>query len=164
MVFPTYTEDVCTFCGTCSEICPFDAISVTNQNWSIDTKACFGCGVCVENCPTEALSYTKENLQYLLACASKACVQEKKVLYINDVNRIADSCDCDSYAKEVICPDVGYLMATDPVAIDHASLKLIDEIKKDVFHKTHHVNPYKQVEYGEKIGLGSSSYDLIRLS
>lgn len=161
---PTYADDACSYCGICSEVCPFDAITVDHENWAIDTKKCFGCGVCVENCTEDALQYTKENLQYLLACASKACVQGKHVLYINDVNRIADSCDCDSYAKKVICPDRGYLMATDPVAIDHASLRLIDEKKRDVFQQTHHVNPYKQIEFGEKIGLGSSSYDLIRLS
>ena len=161
---PIYNKSICNHCGICEEICPFDAITVYDHTWNIDSKKCFGCGICVENCPTEALRYTNDNLQYLLACASQACVQKKHVLYINDVNRIADSCDCDSYAKEIICPDVGYLIATDPVAIDHASLRLIDKIKKDVFQKTHHVNPYKQVEYGEQIGLGSQSYDLIKLS
>jgi len=161
---PNYSDDNCTHCGICSEVCPFDAITINENSWNIDKKTCFGCGVCVENCPTEALSYTKDNLQYLLACSTKACVQNKQVIYINDVNRISDSCDCDSYAKEIICPDIGYLISTDSVAIDHASLKLIDKIRKDVFEKTHHVDPYKQVEYAEKIGLGSQSYELISIS
>ena len=51
----------------------------------------------------------------------------------------------------------------DPVAVDHASLKLIDEVKKDVFQKTHRVDPYKQIRFCEQIGLGSIDYKIIKL-
>jgi len=161
---PLFNSDTCTYCGKCSEVCPFDAIVVERDSWMMKKDVCFGCGVCVENCPTESLSYVKNNLQFLLACSTKACVEKKQVLYINDVNRIADSCDCDPYAKSVLCPDVGFLIATDPVAVDHASLELIDKMKKDVFKKTHHVDPFKQIEYGVQIGLGSTEYELITIT
>ena len=49
------------------------------------------------------------------------------------------------------------------VAIDKASLDLINKVKENVFEKELKVNPFKQITYGEDIGLGSSSYSLIEL-
>jgi uncharacterized Fe-S center protein len=79
------------------------------------------------------------------------------------VNRIARSCDCDPHAGPLICPDIGYLVSTDPVAIDTASLDLINKEKPDVFIKENHVDPTKQLSYAEDLGLGSQQYDLIRI-
>jgi len=160
---PIFINEACKYCGICAEVCPFNAIKVGNDSWEVIPHSCFGCGVCVENCPHDALSFVKDNLQYLLVCSTKACVENKLVLYINDINRIADSCDCDSFAKNILCEDIGYCVSMDPVAVDHASLKLIDEVKKDVFQKTHRVDPYKQIRFGEQIGLGSIDYKLIKL-
>ena len=63
----------------------------------------------------------------------------------------------------IICPDIGYLISDDPVAIDKASLDLINDVKKDVFKKHSKINPLKQIKFGEEIGLGSSVYQLIEL-
>lgn len=160
---PQYQKDACTFCGQCAEVCPFDAIQVNDENLNLNDASCFGCGVCVDACATNALVYTDADFQYVLACAAMACVQDKNVIYLNDVNRIARSCDCDPSAGPIICPDIGYLVSTDPVAIDKASLDLIHDIKKDIFEKENHVNPLKQITYGEEIGLGTSSYELIEV-
>jgi len=50
-------------------------------------------------------------------------------LYLNEMKRISRSCDCDPFAGPVICPDIGYLVSDDPVAIDKASLDLINNVK-----------------------------------
>jgi uncharacterized Fe-S center protein len=160
---PLFQKDACTFCGVCSELCPFDAIMVNGNKWKIIKSQCFGCGVCVENCMDNALSNEDKDLFYLIACAAKACLQDKNVIYLNDVNRISRSCDCDPFAGPVICPDIGFLISDDPVAIDKASLDLINHVKNDVFIKHNKVDPYKQIKYGEEIGLGSSSYQLIEI-
>ena len=160
---PVYHKESCTYCGVCAEVCPFHAISVSENEWQKSERKCFGCGVCVTNCKEGGLEFVDADFRYALACACKACVQEKYVLYINDVNRIARSCDCDPFAGPLICPDIGYLVGTDPVAVDAASLTLIDQQKKEVFYQEHHVDPWEQIEYGEEIGLGSSSYDLVEL-
>ena len=160
---PVYRKDTCTYCGVCAEMCPFDAITVTDESWSYAKGACFGCGVCVNTCAQKALRYQDADLQYLLACSAKACVQGKTVLYLNEVKRIARGCDCDPGAGPVICPDVGYLLAMDPVAVDAASLDLVHQVKPDVFEKVSKISPWKQIRYGEEIGLGSSSYSLVEL-
>ena len=160
---PVYKKDACTYCGVCAEICPFNSIKVKNNNLKQNMQTCFGCGVCVDACKEGALSFKDVDLQYLLACAAKACVKDKNVIYLNELKRISKSCDCDPFAGPIICPDIGYLVSDDPVAIDKASLDLIHEIKKDVFKKENHISPLKQIKFGEEIGLGSSSYQLTKL-
>jgi uncharacterized protein len=161
--YPVYQMDTCTYCGVCAEVCPFHAIKVNEESWDYNEKACFGCGACVDACPLNALQYQDADLQFLLACSAKACVQDKNVLYLNELKRIAKGCDCDPNAGPIICPDIGYLFGDDPVAIDKASLDLINKVKENVFEKVNKINPLKQIKYGEEIGLGSSSYQLISL-
>ena len=160
---PLYQKNACTFCGVCAEVCPFEAITITGESWKHNTRECFGCGVCVDACLSKALQNQDADIQYLLACSAKACVQGKNVLYLNEMKRIAKGCDCDPNAGPVICPDIGYLVSNDPVAIDKASLDLINNVKENVFEKENKVNPMKQITYGKQIGLGSSSYTLIEL-
>ncbi len=160
---PVYRKDMCTHCGVCAEACPFDAIKVKEESWSLAKGTCFGCGVCVNVCAQKALLYQDADLQFLLACSTKACVQGKTVLYLNEVKRIARGCDCDPGAGPIICPDVGYLLAMDPVAVDAASLDLVHKVKPDVFEKVSKISPWKQIKFGEEIGLGSSSYSLVEL-
>jgi len=160
---PVYQKDKCTYCGVCAELCPFEAITVKKDKWKQNMRSCFGCGVCVDACNESALTNKDADLQYVLACAAKACVQDKSLIYLNELKRISKSCDCDPFADPIICPDVGYLISDDPVAIDKASLDLINDVKKDVFEKENHISPLKQIKYGEEIGLGSSSYQLTEL-
>ncbi|MFO7963801.1 MAG: 4Fe-4S binding protein [Desulfobacterales bacterium] len=47
--------DVCTACGTCEEICPFEAV-VVEDTAVIKTEKCFGCGVCAGACPSGAIT------------------------------------------------------------------------------------------------------------
>ena len=159
---PDYKVDKCTYCGVCSEVCPFSAIDVNNKNWTVN-NSCFGCGVCVDNCLFNALEYKRFDLQYSLACAAKACVEQKHVIYVNELKRISKSCDCDPNSGPLICPDIGYLASDDIVAVDTASLDLINKVKPDLFKKTHHVDPEKQLQYAEQIHLGTTEYQLISL-
>lgn len=159
---PNYFADRCTLCGQCVDVCPFNAISV-GDSWERNTRKCLGCGKCVVACQYDALAYKDADLQYLLALSAKACVEGKNVLYVNELKRIAAGCDCDPFAGTIICPDIGYMVSDDAVAVDMASLDLIHEVKKDVFKQENGVDPYKQVRFGEEIGLGSSDYKLEEL-
>lgn len=161
--YPVYSKDLCTYCGDCAEVCPFHAIKVNRDSWEYIETKCFGCSNCVDVCPAGALQTQEADLQFLLACSAKACLQDKTVLYLNELKRIVKGCDCDPNAGPVICPDIGYLISDDPVAIDKASLDLINKVKENIFKKINKIDPMKQIKYGEQIGLGSSSYELIEI-
>ncbi len=52
--------DQCTGCGTCEELCRFDAIRL-DDTARIDALECEGCGVCAHFCPEGAIE-TRDNL------------------------------------------------------------------------------------------------------
>ncbi len=65
-------QDKCTGCGTCSEICPTEAIKLievegreaysgrTNMLPSFDYGRCSFCGLCIDICTSDSLNMTKE--------------------------------------------------------------------------------------------------------
>lgn len=158
---PVHSPEECDLCGSCAEVCPSDAIKVKLE-WRFDSLACDGCGKCVAVCQTGSLSNDVMDLQKGLALAAKACISGKRTLYVNALVNMSRDCDCDPFAGQVICPDIGYLASNDLAAIDKASLDLIHEVKPAIFEETHKIDPLKQVLYAEEIGL-ASSYELIRL-
>lgn len=46
---------LCTGCGTCVDVCSFDAIQVVNQHAVIDQVLCTQCEACLQACPNEAI-------------------------------------------------------------------------------------------------------------
>lgn len=45
----------CTDCGTCSDLCRFDAIAGESSDRAVDSIVCEGCGVCAWFCPEKAI-------------------------------------------------------------------------------------------------------------
>jgi MinD superfamily P-loop ATPase len=56
MEIPVIDESRCTFCGGCSELCQFKAISVMGKLVLTFSEMCHGCGGCIALCPEKALS------------------------------------------------------------------------------------------------------------
>ena len=52
-------ESLCDACGTCTDSCPFHAISVASLAELIWEK-CLGCGVCIDQCPHEARTLVRD--------------------------------------------------------------------------------------------------------
>jgi len=48
------SEKTCTGCGTCLDVCPFDAI-VMQDGQAVITIACTDCGACPRVCPEGAI-------------------------------------------------------------------------------------------------------------
>ena len=51
--------DACVQCGKCRGICRFDAISVIDNHYIVDSLGCEGCGYCARICPVEAITNLK---------------------------------------------------------------------------------------------------------
>jgi len=47
--------DNCNGCGTCEQVCRFDAVLEDDNVYRVDPIACDGCAACVYQCPTEAI-------------------------------------------------------------------------------------------------------------
>lgn len=55
-------SEACAGCGTCAELCRFDAIHYVKRPfgkalYEVDPVACEGCGVCVRFCPAKAIDF-----------------------------------------------------------------------------------------------------------
>lgn len=98
--------------------------------------------------------------------------------FFNFVINVTPECDCVPWSDAPIVPDVGILASKDPVAIDAASLDLVngqrgvvDSALKSHFGEGEEkfrgvwpkVDGRVQIRYGEEIGLGSSKYRLIEI-
>lgn len=58
--------------GTCSRVCPFDAITMTEDHLPfVDMNKCTACGKCVAACPVKVIELLPASKQVLVACHSK---------------------------------------------------------------------------------------------
>lgn len=55
MMIPRVDESRCNYCGACSDICQFKAISVLGQVMLTLPEMCHGCGACIAVCPESAI-------------------------------------------------------------------------------------------------------------
>jgi len=165
-VSPTVNESKCIGCGKCVKICSHEALKIINGKIKLDADKCAGCGECIISCNIGALtltwsepskSFQEKTVEYALGA-----VKDKKIFYITFINNITTFCDCWSMENPTIAPDIGIITSDDPVAIDQAALDLvIKNTGEDVFKKAHpNINHKTQLEYAEKIGLGSRKYIL----
>lgn len=53
--------DKCEACGTCVQMCQFDAIQSGEPCPGIDPLKCEGCKVCVQFCPADAIAFTSKH-------------------------------------------------------------------------------------------------------
>lgn len=181
-------ESKCIACGTCLPVCPVSAIEINNTA-KIDSSVCIGCGECMTVCPTNAIglnwnteipAFNERMVEY-----AYGAVKNKPVVYVNFVLQVAPDCDCAPWSDAPIVGDIGILASTDPVALDRASLDLVNsqEINpasclahehadseflmaeaRDLF-KAVHPNTMGEIQlsYGETIGLGSEAYEVVML-
>jgi uncharacterized Fe-S center protein len=181
---PFTIPENCTGCAACMKVCPATAISIVKKKSAIDHNACIGCFECMHACPdhaididweTEIPEFMERMVEYAFgAVKGKEC----KVGYMNFLIRITPDCDCFPFSDAPIVPDIGILASKDPVAIDAASFDLVNQQQgyTDSILTGHHhgggdkfkgvhaqTDGIRQVRYAEEIGLGSSTYNLIKI-
>ncbi|MDD4146646.1 MAG: ATP-binding protein [Clostridia bacterium] len=59
---PSVNLEQCTYCGKCSDLCQFGAISCLKDNVLVFPELCHSCGGCTLVCPTEAITETEKEL------------------------------------------------------------------------------------------------------
>jgi uncharacterized Fe-S center protein len=101
-----------------------------------------------------------------------------KALFLNFLTNISPACDCYGHSDAPIVQDLGIAASKDPVAIDQASVDLVNgqpaatescletcrNPGEDKFRGLYpKVDWTVQLAHGEKIGLGRRDYELIRI-
>lgn len=111
----------------------------------------------------------QEDFLEAMAEAAKAVADHcgEKILYINVANRLSVDCDCNSNPEEPKMGDIGILSSLDPVALDRACTDLVrssdDPGKVHLIERIDSRKGMHTLEWAEKLGMGSQSYELIEL-
>jgi hypothetical protein len=181
-----YVDKDCTACGTCVAYCPAGAISLTGHEGQaqMDKELCIGCGQCLISCPTRHIHIrwdeSVQNVQQKISEYAYGLLKVKRLpsIFVNFITQVTPECDCYSHSDAAIVPDIGILASLDIVAIDQASADLVNRAPglagtaltggfkpgEDKFRTLYpQIDWTIQLDYGERIGLGSRQYDLVKL-
>jgi uncharacterized Fe-S center protein len=194
-VAPEVLSEKCIGCGVCAEQCAQGAISLVDRPanipspegahgkiMKIDPKLCVGCARCIHACPQGALTidweqdlpkFMERMVEYTIAALYG---KRDRSLFINFLTQISPTCDCYPFADAPIVADIGIVASRDPVAIDQASIDLVnaqpplassclDDSEAARTDKVRAIYPKidwrHQLDYAAKLGLGSREYELI---
>ncbi|NLG83598.1 MAG: DUF362 domain-containing protein, partial [Firmicutes bacterium] len=169
-VSPTIKENKCRYCRKCIQWCPAAAITERKGKAFIHREKCTGCGECLTVCRYDAVGYDwgagSERLQKSMVEHALGVLKGKdgKSFFFNVLVDMTADCDCTGRAQRKIMPDVGVLAATDPVAIDAATLDLTRRYGdgRTLAEKSYaEIDPLVQLRHAEKLGMGSMNYELV---
>jgi uncharacterized Fe-S center protein len=192
-ISPQVKGKACKGCERCLTGCAQAAISMqppsssaeTKQSVAlIDPKKCVGCGECILTCPSGAIQiqwnesipiFQKKMVEHAYGAVHK---KKGKALYLNFLTQISPACDCYGYSDTPIVNDIGILSSENPVAIDQASVDMVNKeegnrsskLSKnwkpegDKFRAIYpEVDWNIQLAYGEEIGMGTREYELVKI-
>lgn len=170
-------------CTACVEAC-----SLGNMRFADDDKLHIGfhecnfCADCNSACPTGALEVGDviwEDFQKVMVLAAEKVLGKfsgGNAVFINLATNITPFCDCMGITTPNIVPDVGVFASEDMVAVERATLDGISEknllpgslpecvrmrdLDGHLLKKIHGVDPYLQVTECERLGLGSTKYEI----
>jgi uncharacterized protein len=183
-VSPQINAEACIGCGQCIDHCAQQAIALSESKAHIDDERCVGCGECILICSNKAVDIAWDleipRFQEGMVEYTSAVLTQKagKVLFVNFITDVSPACDCYAGNDAPIVRNIGVTASIDPVAVDQASVDLINAepalaggpltvntaAGEDKFKGLYpQVDWAVQLDYAEKIGLGTRSYELIRL-
>ena len=181
---PHVAQEKCIGCGQCRKICAHGAPIIEDRKVHIDHDRCVGCGRCIAVCPKDAVQINWDesttNLNYKIAEYTKAVVDGRPCFHISLVVDVSPNCDCRPENDMAIVPNVGMFASFDPVALDMACVDAVNaqtplrgsaadgahghEHEHDHFQRIHPDTNWRScLEHGEKIGIGSRQYELIKI-
>ncbi|MHB0856471.1 MAG: DUF362 domain-containing protein [Anaerolineae bacterium] len=180
-----WDEDLCTHCEACIDACKYGANRFTEEGrYEIRYHDCHYCQHCANACPQGAITLDPNGFDHFqegMALATRAVLDTfdpTRVLFINLLIQITYVCDCWGLTTPALVPDIGLLVSRDIVAIEQASLDLIqieDLIRQGLpagkqigteghlFQRIHGKDPFVQLDALARHGLGSRVYERVEV-
>jgi uncharacterized protein len=175
-----WDDTKCSLCLDCMNVCPVGAITFPDDVYTVDKVKCWRCGRCARVCPVEAIEVPVSHEIFMKAVAEGAnallkTFEPNRIVYINFLLEMQPECDCMPLADPPVAQDQGILISHDPVAIDAATLDILSKVSPlpdsrasdlvlkdgwDIFSLLHKKDGRQQIIEAEKLGLGSSEYEL----
>ncbi|MDI6641237.1 MAG: DUF362 domain-containing protein [Elusimicrobiota bacterium] len=199
-VVPKLKLENCNGCGICIKWCPGNALSLIDrgklqkselnrvevseqcrqQVISLNTANCTGCGECILVCKQKVFRIPWDepvkNVQEKTVEYCLGVLRNKRVVFLNFLNFITKYCDCYETKEKPLVDDIGIVLSTDPVAIDQASVDLVnkkfrqqklarDGVQSDFFRYIWPEIDYEiQLKYAQQLGLGNRNYHLTEIN
>ena len=178
VTMPQFNEAGCDGCGQCIDECPTGALTLVNTRPEREVGECIFCGTCLYKCPLQGWVWppeSKERLQIYMAHAASAVLSgyQGKIGFMNFIQDVVPYCDCAAPSGKPIVQDVGVAFSFDPVAIDKASLDLIDQAPivpgstsatpPDLLGKIHGTKSLVQLTTAERLGIGTLKYEIVSI-
>ena len=178
---PVVKKNNCTGCRKCQKACASKAIEFDQEGRMFINEKCVGCGRCIGYCNFDAISTdwgAPERLNYKMAEYAYAVLKDRPHFHVSVICDVSPDCDCMESNDVPIIGDIGILASFDPVALDQACVDLVNQataisdstlgkaekIAKDNLTTLHPDTDWQsQVMHGEKIGLGTRDYTLIKV-
>ena len=184
---PHVEQDMCRGCHHCAKECGSDAITYESGKAYINQDICKGCGRCIGACGYDAIVNDFAGANEVLGCKmaeyTAAVCHDRPCFHISLVCDVSPNCDCHGENDVPILPNIGMFASFDPLALDQACVDAClaaspmpgSQLAKNmsapdfVDHHDHFTNSTPDSEWracldhGEKIGLGSREYELIRV-
>lgn len=178
-----WDSEKCALCYQCEEVCPLDCIDFKDEKFNYANEICWRCGRCTRVCPEDALTLPGDDELFLKSLSEAAMAvlgtfKKNKVIYINFLTEIQPECDCMPAAEVPVIQDAGILISDDIVAVEQASIDMLQkshplpgslaadekiEDGQDILLALHKKPYILQVKEAERLGLGTSDYQLDEL-
>lgn len=186
---PFIDPELCRGCRRCQKECANGGLVYDESagKMTVNTDNCVGCGRCLGACNFDAIDFRQNRavsiLNAKMAEYTKAVVSGRDSFHLSLIVDVSPFCDCHCENDTPVIPDIGMFASFDPVALDQACadacLKatplsnsiICDHLNEEGFHDFHdhfkNISPESEWEtqliHGEKIGLGTREYELIKM-
>ena len=117
-----------------------------------------------------AVTHSHDIFHECMATAAAAVHDHIPCVYINVMNNLSVSCDCEANPAEPEMANVGILASLDPVALDQACVDLVfhypsteDDNAAALIERINSRHGIHTIEHAAAIGLGNRQYNLVSI-
>jgi uncharacterized Fe-S center protein len=171
---PKIDPNRCLACGRCMAWCPAGAIEKRKRGSAmrIVEGRCIGCGECLTMCRRNAVKFDwklgSAEMQRRMAEQVAGLYHQKrgKMAYISYLVKISKDCDCMTQPSPVKVPDVGVIAGFAPLAVEQATLDLIEQHSGRGLCDRYwpEIDPTLVLEHGQRLGLGTRTYKIRKVA